>query len=279
MDPKTPANPPSPVQPSSAPPASPAPTATTIGAPGTVDPSATIEATSTATAGSGEATLGTRTRNAEASAARSASAKAAGFDRDARSDAMRALLAQNWWAVALRGAFAILFGLVALFAPGPTLLSLALFFAAYLLVDGIFGIVAAVRAAARQERWGLLLLEGIANLAMGAVAALFPVSAVLAFVIVTAAWALLTGGLMVAAAFRLDKHHGRWWLALGGAVSVVFGVLLLLSPLIGAVVLTWWLGAYALAFGAMLLGLAFKLKSRREARGSLPRETASVGAR
>jgi uncharacterized membrane protein HdeD (DUF308 family) len=180
-------------------------------------------------------------------------------------DAMSALLAQNWWALAVRGVLAILFGLIALFVPGAAMVSLAILFAAYLLVDGAFGIVAAVRAGQRDERWGLLLFEGVLNLAMGVVAFLFPVGAVLAFVLVTAAWSLLTGGLMLAAAYKLTQQHGRWWMALGGIVSMVFGLLLVISPLVGALVLTWWLGLYAGAFGAMLLVLAFRLRAQKNA--------------
>src|SRR5215207_6845222 len=66
---------------------------------------------------------------------------------DPRIEAMSAILAQNWWAVAIRGVCGIIFGLIALFLPGATMLTLVLFFSAYMLVDGIFGIVAAVRAA------------------------------------------------------------------------------------------------------------------------------------
>jgi uncharacterized membrane protein HdeD (DUF308 family) len=183
---------------------------------------------------------------------------------------MNALLAKNWWAVALRGIAAILFGVVALLAPGAAMLSLALLFGAYLLVDGIFGTLAAIRAARHHERWGVLLLEGGLNLVMGVVAAGFPVAAVLAFVFVTAAWALITGALMLTAAFRLYTSHGRWWLALGGIVSILWGILLAAAPLIGAVVLTWWLGIYAVLFGVLLLVLAFQLRDRR--RSPAPRE-------
>ena len=77
-------------------------------------------------------------------------------------DSMSAVLARNGWALALRGVFAVLFGLVALFATGPTILSLVLLFSAYMLVDGIFGIVAGARAAGRGQRWGWLVLEGLA---------------------------------------------------------------------------------------------------------------------
>jgi uncharacterized membrane protein HdeD (DUF308 family) len=190
-------------------------------------------------------------------------------------EAMCALLAQNWWAVALRGVFAILFGLVALFLTGPTILSLVLFFSAYMLVDGVFGIIAAVRAARQGEQWGLLVLEGILNIAVGVIALLMPGLTVIAFVLLLAAWSLVSGGLMVGAAFRLSKDYGRWWLAIAGVVSIVFGVLLAIAPVIGAVVLTWWLGAYALAFGVALLVLAFQLRARKD---DNPRTAAAQGA-
>jgi uncharacterized membrane protein HdeD (DUF308 family) len=142
------------------------------------------------------------------------------------------------------------------------LLTLTWLFATYLLVDGVLGIVAAVRAAKRQHRWRLLLAEGVLDLVMGAVALVMPAAAVLAFVLITAAWALLTGGLMVAAAFRLHVSHGRWWMVLGGVVSLIWGVLLVIAPMIGAVVLTWWLGGYAIVFGIVLLVLGNQLRQQ-----------------
>jgi uncharacterized membrane protein HdeD (DUF308 family) len=184
--------------------------------------------------------------------------------------AMSAALARNWWAVALRGVAAILFGLIALFMPVAAMLSLALLFAVYLVADGVFGIIAAVRAAQSHERWGLLLGEGLLDLVMGIIVFMFPGGAVLGFVLVTAVWALMTGGLMLTSSFRLHGSHGRVWLALGGIVSLIWGVLLILAPLIGAVVLTWWLGLYALAFGIMLLVLGLRLRGRHVAGGAAP---------
>jgi uncharacterized membrane protein HdeD (DUF308 family) len=181
-----------------------------------------------------------------------------------RAEAMSSLLAQNWWAIALRGVFAVVFALIAFFQPGATLLSLVLFFAAYMLVDGVFGIVAGVRAASRHQRWGLLILEGVLNILVGIVAFLMPGLTVVFFVTLMAVWSLITGILMIVAAFKLNPAFGRGWLIFSGIVSVLFGVALLIAPLVGAVVLTWWLGAYALAFGISLLILAFKLRGRRD---------------
>ena len=101
----------------------------------------------------------------------------------------------------------------------------------------------------------------------GLVAFVWPAITVLVFVLLLAFWAVVTGALMLGAAFRLDAAHGRWWMALGGIASIAWGVLLFLAPAAGALVLTWWLGAYSLVFGILLLILAFRLRARR---GTLP---------
>ncbi len=181
-----------------------------------------------------------------------------------RAGSMSALLARNWWAVALRGVFAIIFSLIAFFWPGATLLSFVLFFSAYMLVDGVFGIVSGIRAASRHERWGLLILEGVLDILVGIIAFIMPGLTLVFFVTLLAVWSLITGVLMIVAAFKLNPEFGRGWLILSGVVSVLFGVALLIAPLIGAVVLTWWLGAYALVFGVALIALAFKLRSRKD---------------
>lgn len=173
-----------------------------------------------------------------------------------------AALARNWWAILIRGIAAVIFGIIALLLPAQALIVLALLFGAYLLVDGVFAIVAAIAAATHQARWGLLLLEGALDILVGLLALGAPGVIVVGAIWVTAAWAIVTGGLMLAAAFRLHSGHGNWLLALGGLVSVVWGVLLWLWPLIGALVLTIWLGAYALIFGAALIAFALRLRAR-----------------
>ncbi|MDB5367905.1 MAG: hypothetical protein JWM77_3832 [Rhodospirillales bacterium] len=172
-------------------------------------------------------------------------------------------LARNWWVVALRGVLGILFGLLCLFMPGPTMLSLVLVFAAYMLVDGIFAIVSAIRAATRRRRWGWLAFEGVTSVIAGLIALLWPGLTLIAFIVLMAVWAILSGALMVGAATVVSATHGRWWMVAAGIISVIYGVLLLIAPLIGALVLTWWLGGYALFFGGALLVLAFRLRSHR----------------
>ncbi|RFB88677.1 hypothetical protein B5K11_24710 [Rhizobium leguminosarum bv. trifolii] len=177
--------------------------------------------------------------------------------------ARNSMLADNWWIVALRGVLALMFGIAAFVMPAATMLALVLVFAAYCLVDGIFGVALSVRGARKGERWGLLLLNGLFGVAIGVAAAMLPGITVLAFILMIAAWALVSGGLMLGAAFKLKVTHGRWFLVFGAIASLLYGVLLFVSPFIGALVLTWWMGAHALVFGITLIVLAFKLRKHR----------------
>jgi uncharacterized membrane protein HdeD (DUF308 family) len=172
-------------------------------------------------------------------------------------------LARDWWMIALRGVLGVVFGLIALFLPGATILALVLLFSAYMLVDGVFNIVQAIRAARRKQSWGIPLLQGIASIAAGVLAFLWPGITVFTFVILIAAWSIVTGCLMLGAARSVDQRYGRWWFVLGGLASVMFGFLLIISPLIGAVVLTWWIGAFALVLGVALIVIAFRLRAQK----------------
>ena len=184
---------------------------------------------------------------------------------EVRTAAMRRCLARNWGWMMLRGALAVVAGALALWMPGPAIAVLVLVLAAYMIADGVLAIVAAARAAKRDERWGWFLLEGLTGIAAGALAFLWPGIALFAFVLLAAAWALVSGAFMIAAAFRLDAEHGRWWLGLAGLLSVAAGVILFLWPVAGAFALAIWFGVYALAFGATLIIFAFRLRSRCKA--------------
>jgi uncharacterized membrane protein HdeD (DUF308 family) len=176
---------------------------------------------------------------------------------------MSALLARNWWAIALRGALALMFGIAALAVPGITTRALVIAFGAYTLADGVLAIVSAIRTAGEHERWWPLVIEGLVNMGTGMIAFWAPEATLLAFVYLSAAWAILSGAAMLAALGSLHRSHGKWVLGLTGLVSVLWGILLAYAPATGALVMTTWLGAYALLFGAVLLVLAFQLRSQR----------------
>lgn len=176
-----------------------------------------------------------------------------------------ALLARNWWLIALRGLAAIIFGILTFVMPGISLLTLVLLFGSYALVEGVLNLIAAVRGRREEDRWWVLLLEGLVSIAAGLVTFAIPGLTVAVLVYVIAAWAVVTGVLEIVAAVRL-RHRitGEGWLALSGVASVAFGVLMMIFPGAGAVALVLWIGAYAVVFGALLLGLAFRLRRWHE---------------
>ena len=174
-------------------------------------------------------------------------------------------LAGMWWALLIRGIFAVFFGLVALLWPGVTLLALVLLFGVYAFVGGILAIVFASGQEDRDVRW-LVLLEGVLGIVLGVVAFLWPGAAALALLYIIAAWAIITGIFQIAAAVGLRRMiSGEWSLVLGGVASVVFGVLLAVWPMSGLLALVWIFGIYALVFGIMQLVLGYRVRRMQHA--------------
>jgi uncharacterized membrane protein HdeD (DUF308 family) len=184
---------------------------------------------------------------------------------------MAALLARNWWALALRGVAAIVFAVLAFALPGITLAVLIVLFGAYALIDGIFAIVSAIRAAQGHRPWGSFLIEGAVGILIGLVTFFVPGVTLAFLVALVAIWAIVTGVFEIAAAVRLRRHlPGEWLLILSGVLSVIFGVLIFIAPIAGALVIVWWLAAYAMLFGILLLALAFRLRGLHRGGLTLP---------
>jgi len=176
----------------------------------------------------------------------------------------------HWWALALRGAIAILFGLAALLRPEIALEALILLFGAYALVDGVFAIVGIFGGTrGGTPRW-LLLIEGIAGILAGLIAFVLPGLTALLLLYLIAAWAIITGIFEIATAIRLRREiRGEWALIIGGALSVLFGVILIVvSPFAAILSLIWLIGVYAVAFGILMLITAFQVRGRDASSGS-----------
>jgi uncharacterized membrane protein HdeD (DUF308 family) len=177
--------------------------------------------------------------------------------------------------VALRGAAAILFGVLALVWPGITVFALVIAFGAYALVDGAFTLAAAFGdqdgGPTRGGRaW--LVARGVAGILTGIIAAVWPGITALALLWVIAIWAVVTGVFDIVAAVQLRKQMRReWLLALSGAMSVLFGVLLVVWPAAGVLTLVVLIGVAAIAFGVTLLMLGLRLRRAR------PHEPATTG--
>jgi len=183
---------------------------------------------------------------------------------------MAAILARNWWALLLRGVVAVLFGILTFIWPGLTLAVLVLLFGAYVLVYGLFAIVAAMKVPARNKRWWVLLLEGIVGVVIGVLTFFWPAMTALALLYFIALWAIITGVLEIGAAIRLRKSiSNEWLLIVSGFLSTLFGLALIIMPVAGALAVVWLIGVYAIVFGVLLMGLSIRLRKWGETAAGL----------
>ncbi|KTT25123.1 membrane protein [Pseudacidovorax intermedius] len=172
--------------------------------------------------------------------------------------------APHWGWLALRGVAAVLFGVLALALPGLTVAVMVLLWGAYALVDGVFALMAGFKM--RHEGrplWAVVLL-GLLGVAAGIVALVWPGMTALTLVMVIGAWAVVGGVFQIATAIRLRREiEGEWAYVLSGALSVLFGLALLVAPGAGAVAMAWLIGGFALAYGVLMLVLAFRVRKAR----------------
>ncbi|HEY9435434.1 MAG TPA: HdeD family acid-resistance protein [Blastocatellia bacterium] len=181
------------------------------------------------------------------------------------------LMTQNWWAIALRGLVALLFGIATFMWPGITLWVLVTLFGAYTLVNGVFAVIEAFSRDVSRERWRPLLFEGIVSLVIGVVTITWPGLTAMGLLYLIAFWAIVTGVFEIITAIRLRREiRGEWMMALIAILSMAFGFLLIAFPLAGALSVVLMIGAFAFATGALMIALAFKLRSLRRPGGEIP---------
>ncbi len=179
-------------------------------------------------------------------------------------------LADRWWAVALRGVAAVLFGVLTFIAPGMSLAALVFLWGAYALADGALNIVLTAQGARYGRSRGWLLFQGLIGIAAGVFAFARPAMTALVLLTLIALWAVVTGIAEVAAAIHLRRTiRHEWMLVSSGVLSILFGAVLLWRPGAGALALLWMIGGYAVVFGALLIGLGLRLNSWRR-RGERP---------
>lgn len=169
----------------------------------------------------------------------------------------------------LRGALALVVGVLALAWPGVTVFALVVLFALYAFVAGILQAVRAFGSAKVGPVVGHLLLA-LVNLAAGVVAIAWPVPTAFVLVVIVGCWAVVAGVVEVFSGFRTGELAGtRAMFILGGLVSIALGIVLLGRPGMGAVALALVFGLFNLISGAYLLVQGIDLRHTRNTLHSL----------
>jgi uncharacterized membrane protein HdeD (DUF308 family) len=162
-----------------------------------------------------------------------------------------------WWLVLLEGIVTAIVGVLLLIAPGATFIILVEIFGFYLLIGGIFRIVSIFVDA---SSWGWKLLVGILGIIAGIVVVDHPLwSALLVdiFVVyIVGLLALIQGVVGLIHAFQ----GGGWGAGILGILSIIFGLILVLNPLLGLVVMPLILGAFMLAGGIAAIVVSFYMR-------------------
>jgi uncharacterized membrane protein HdeD (DUF308 family) len=171
-------------------------------------------------------------------------------------------MSRDRWIIALQGVAAIVFGVLALLLPGLTLLALVFLFGAYAIVDGVLALIRGVRRDGGGRDWWQVVL-GVVGVAAGVIAFAVPDITAYALLLVIAAWAIVSGGTELIAAYELRGTIKRdWLLALDGVISILFGVALIAFPGAGALAVVWLIGAFAIVSGVIAITTAFRLRGR-----------------
>jgi uncharacterized membrane protein HdeD (DUF308 family) len=186
-------------------------------------------------------------------------------------DAM-ALCKRTWWVFLIGGLASVLFGILAFVNPGIALFVLAMFFAAAILVDGAFNVVGSI-SNREKDGWWLMLLIGLLGVGVGGYALLNPPVSMLAFVYLVALQAILLGVILLTLGYKVRKATTREWiLYLTGALSLLFGILVVARPGAGSLTIVYMIASWAIVIGALKLAFAFrvrKLPGEMESRFSL----------
>jgi uncharacterized membrane protein HdeD (DUF308 family) len=140
-----------------------------------------------------------------------------------------------------------------------------LFFAAYLLVDGVSLVVSLIRGdpLARRNAW-VVGIMGVLGIVVGIVAFVYPGITALSLLYLAAFWSIVLGAFQIVAAIRVRRDlPGELWMIAGGVIAVLFGVYLVVLPGAGLLSLVWLVGIWAVLFGIASLMFAWSLRGHQ----------------
>ena len=166
-----------------------------------------------------------------------------------------------WWAVLIQGIFSILVGILLLAYPGATTLVIVQFIGIYWLVTGIFSLVGIFMD---RSMWGWKLFAGAIGILAGLAIMRHPLWSTFmlpsVLIIFLGVDGLIIGVVGIFAAIK----GGGWAAGILGALSILFGLLLLGSPFIATLALPWIYGVLGVAGGIAAIFVAFRQRGEEK---------------
>lgn len=178
---------------------------------------------------------------------------------------IKSALHRSWWLLLLRGVAAVAFGVLTFVWPQISLLTLIMVYGIYALADGVLALIAAIRGGGVVPRWWLAL-GGVVSILTAVLVFAWPGLTALVLVYLIGFWSILRGVLEIIGAVRLrNEIANEWTLGVAGALSVIFGLILVIMPGAGAIGLLWLIATWAVLFGLLLIWVAFKVRALAKA--------------
>jgi uncharacterized membrane protein HdeD (DUF308 family) len=176
-----------------------------------------------------------------------------------------AVVSRNWWVLLFVGIVSIVVGIFCVFQPESAIKTLALLFAIWLVISGIWQFVRGFSAGLGGGTRALLLITGVLSLLIGfyALRAWWETDSAL-----IAGWILaifigigflFRGFADLFVGIERKGQTGRGWLIFSGIVIIIGGFVVLTVPLT-IVALAWVVGIWLIVIGLFELIGAFMVK-------------------
>ena len=180
-------------------------------------------------------------------------------DATGQTEVMMQGLAASWGLLAAMGVVSILIGIIAIVSPGITILTAAIFFAAWLFVSGV---VSVVQSFTRDGDTGMRVLHaliGILSVIVGFSLLRTPFQSVEVMIFVLGVFWVAQGIVGFIGAF--SRKQGRNWALVTGLLGIVAGIIILQYPISSAATLALIGGIWLVVLGVMQLVGAWQLRS------------------
>jgi uncharacterized membrane protein HdeD (DUF308 family) len=176
---------------------------------------------------------------------------------------MEIRLFKNWWLMTVKGILAVGFGLyiIVIFKYSIVTTFLAKIFGSIMLISGLMINTGAFLHKKTNPRWVWWLIEGVADIIIGALF-LFKPQWAKAFILgIMAFWAFIIGLIQIITAIRMQGYMNNWWsLLVTGTFSILFAVLIFINPFYGKYPIVTIVGISAIIFGLIMIYMSKTLK-------------------
>lgn len=168
-----------------------------------------------------------------------------------------ARLGDIWWWFLIRGVLMLGLAIFALFWPQKTIALMVNILGAYLLIDGVLGIVGALRSSDKRS----VPMLAVAGLVLGAVLLFWTGVSVKTFLVLVGAWALVQGvGMFFTSRGKDNDLESSQLVGTVGAVLAIAGLILVLWPNTGVVAVSWLFAGIMLVVGSVMIFVSLRLR-------------------